>query len=76
MKRLMRKNILLKRTKEIGTITGVINAELLEVRVDGTTFPVYNDDVFVLIPTKKLKSMMQKAERYERIQRIARGQSE
>ena len=37
--------ILLKRTAEEGTVTDFIGKDMLEVAVNGTTFPVYLDDV-------------------------------
>lgn len=37
--------ILLKRSGEEGHVTAYINGQMLEVEVDGTTFPVYLDDI-------------------------------
>ncbi len=37
--------IVLKRTGEEGTVTAYISPQMLEVEVNGTTFPVYTDEV-------------------------------
>jgi len=37
--------VILKRTGEEGTVASFINKEMLEVEVNGTTFPVYMDEV-------------------------------
>lgn len=38
-------NIVLKRTGEEGHVIAVINDQMYEVEVNGTTFPVYKDDI-------------------------------
>lgn len=38
-------NIVLKRTGEEGHVIAVINEQMYEVEVNGTTFPVYKDDI-------------------------------
>ncbi|RYE22895.1 MAG: hypothetical protein EOP51_12125 [Sphingobacteriales bacterium] len=37
--------VLLKRTDETGVVTAYINNQMLEIEVNGTTFPVYIDEV-------------------------------
>jgi hypothetical protein len=37
--------VILKRTGEEGTITGIIGKDMMEVEVNGTAFPVYSDEI-------------------------------
>ena len=76
--------VLLKRTGEEGHVTAYINEQMLEVEVNGTSFPIHLDDIdhpylkwFTDKPAKKKKSTppeqlpVEKAA--ERKQRLAKG---
>jgi hypothetical protein len=74
--------IILKRTGEEGHVTSYINKQMVEVEVNGTTFPVYEEDIdhpylkWFTTKTKKKQSLPEQLpveKEKHRPQRLAKG---
>jgi hypothetical protein len=59
--KLIGRKVLLKRTKQVAIITGLTESTyMLEVRQEGTTFPIHYSNLLFLVPPRTLQQMLKK----------------